>query len=208
MKRPQEVRDKISKNNAKYWAGKKRAPISEETRRKMSEARIGKRWKCSEQAKQNMSLGKKKFYEQGGKSPRLGAIVSEEVRERIKEKLSGKKLSKEARLKRSITLPNGPDHHGWKGGVSKESEKVRKSIESRLWREAVFARDNWTCQKTGKRGVKLHCHHIKNFSQHPELRFAIDNGISLSEEAHKEFHKIYGKNNNNELQLKEFLCHN
>ena len=36
-------------------------------------------------------------------------------------------------------------------------------------------------------------------------RFAIDNGITLLEEVHKEFHKIYDKKNNTREQLKEFL---
>ena len=61
------------------------------------------------------------------------------------------------------------------------------------------------CQKYGTRGEKLHPHHILNFSDHPELRFAIDNGIILSEKAHKEFHKKYGFNNNTKGQLIEFL---
>ena len=93
----------------------------------------------------------------------------------------------------------------WKGGISAESERIRGGIEFRLWREAVFARDNWTCQKYGIRGCKLVAHHIKNFADYPELRFAIDNGITLSEKAHNEFHKKYGKKNNNEEQLKRFL---
>ena len=80
----------------------------------------------------------------------------------------------------------------WKGGISKQNEKMRKGIEFRLWREAVFARDNFTCQKYGIKGGELHPHHIQNFAQYPELRFAIDNGITLSEKAHKEFHKKYG----------------
>ena len=79
------------------------------------------------------------------------------------------------------------------------------SIDFRLWREAVFARDNWICQKYGLRGGKLHPHHIQNFAQYPELRFAIDNGITLSEKAHKEFHKKYGIKNNTKGQLEEFL---
>ena len=90
-------------------------------------------------------------------------------------------------------------------GKSTENEKIRKSIEYRLWREAVFARDNWTCQKTKIKGEKLHPHHILNFSDYPELRFAIDNGITLSEEAHKEFHKRYGFKNNTKKQLNDFL---
>jgi len=93
----------------------------------------------------------------------------------------------------------------WKGGITPENMKIRKSIEYRLWREAVFARDNWTCQKYGIQGGKLHPHHIYNFADYPELRFAIDNGITLSKKAHQEFHKIYGKRNNTKSQLEEFL---
>jgi len=91
-------------------------------------------------------------------------------------------------------------------GKTSENYRIRRSIEFRLWRESVFARDNWTCQKYGIKGGKLHPHHILNFSDHPELRFAIDNGVTLSEKAHKEFHKIYGFNNNTKGQLLEFLA--
>lgn len=37
----------------------------------------------------------------------------------------------------------------------------------------------------------MEVHHIKNFSEFPELRFAIDNGITLCKQAHKKFHTIY-----------------
>ncbi len=93
----------------------------------------------------------------------------------------------------------------WKGGISPEYSRIRSSVENKLWRDSVFSRDNWTCQKYMIKGCKLNPHHILNFSSNPELRFAIDNGITLSEKAHKEFHKIYGKKNNTRKQLLEFL---
>lgn len=97
------------------------------------------------------------------------------------------------------------NHWNWKGGVNPINDTVRKSLEYKLWNDAVFARDGYTCQKYGTKGGELHAHHILNFSSHPELRFAINNGITLSKKAHKEFHNKYGNKNNTEEQLLEFL---
>jgi len=107
--------------------------------------------------------------------------------------------------KRIALLPRGENHHNWKGGISKESDKIRHSTEGNLWRWSVFGRDNFACRKRGIKGGKLVAHHIQNFAQYPELRFAIDNGITLSKKAHGDFHKIYGKKNNTKEQLEEFL---
>lgn len=79
----------------------------------------------------------------------------------------------------------GERHPQWKGGITPIDKKIRNSIQYRLWREAVFARDNWTCLKCSKRGGDLEAHHIKSFAEYPELRFAIDNGITYCEDCHK-----------------------
>lgn len=93
----------------------------------------------------------------------------------------------------------------WKGGFTQENIKIRQSVNGRFWRKSVFQRDNFTCQKSGKKGGGLEAHHINNFADFPELRFAIDNGITFSIEVHKEFHKKYGFKNNTREQLEEFL---
>ena len=62
----------------------------------------------------------------------------------------------------------GSKGSNWKGGISLENKVIRKGIEFRLWRESVFARDNWTCQKCTVKGGRLHPHHILNFSKYVE----------------------------------------
>jgi hypothetical protein len=102
----------------------------------------------------------------------------------------------------------GKTYKGWKwkkGTKTPESQAIRNSREYRLWRTAIFEKNNFTCQKSGQRGGRLEAHHINNFEEKKELRLAIDNGITLSEKSHKEFHRIYSKKNNTREQLVEFL---
>lgn len=80
----------------------------------------------------------------------------------------------------------GPNGANWKGGLTPISEKIRASDESKLWRKAVFDRDNYTCQHCFRRGVILNAHHLKAFSKFPELRFEISNGQTLCKDCHKQ----------------------
>jgi hypothetical protein len=145
------------------------------------------------------------WYKGKKRPPEFGKLIS--------KRLTGRKLSPE-HIKKSVeTRKKNGNYQGrrgekcnwWIDGRTPENKKIWKSIEMRLWRESVFARDNWTCQKYKIRGGVLRPHHIQNFAEFPELRFAIDNGITLSEKAHKEFHKKYGKKNNTKEQLEEFV---
>jgi hypothetical protein len=100
---------------------------------------------------------------------------------------------------------SGANQHLWKGGVTPENRRIRHSLEMVLWRKACFERDNFTCAKYGVRTGGLVVHHINNFAEFPELRTSIENGITLSLKAHREFHKKYGFRNNSREQLQEFL---
>jgi len=80
----------------------------------------------------------------------------------------------------------------WKGGISTKNHLIRTSIQAQLWKQAVLARDNWTCQHCGRRGGDMHVHHIKAFATYIELRFAIDNGITLCSSCHRKEHNKKG----------------
>jgi 5-methylcytosine-specific restriction endonuclease McrA len=130
-----------------------------------------------------------------------GYKPSPEVLAKLRQSHLGKRWSEEFRQnylsservknrKKSYNHATGPRHGLWKGGVTKESERIRKSIQYRLWREAVFSRDTFTCQERGKVGGKLQAHHILSFATHPELRFAIDNGKTLCQPCHAKIHPM------------------
>ena len=62
---------------------------------------------------------------------------------------------------------------------------VGATAQLRNWREAVFKRDNYTCQGCGEKGVYLNADHIKPFAYFPELRFELSNGRTLCVPCHK-----------------------
>jgi predicted restriction endonuclease len=101
---------------------------------------------------------------------------------------TGKRHSEKTKEKLS-EAKKGENNPMWKGGITPENKRLRQSATFRRWREAVFMRDNWTCQICGIRGgVKLHPHHIKEFAIYPELRFDVDNGITLCADCHSKIH--------------------
>lgn len=96
-------------------------------------------------------------------------------------------------------------HPNWKGGISTVNHILRTSVEYKKWRTEVFTRDDYICQKYKTKGNKLVVHHILSFVRFPELRFVPENGITLSLQAHREFHRKYGYINYSHIELGEFL---
>jgi len=104
----------------------------------------------------------------------------------------GYKMSEDARRKISIAN-SGPRSYLWKGGITPVNKSIRNTLDYRLWRTAVFNRDNFTCIQCKARGVTLNADHIKPFSLFPELRLVIDNGRTLCEPCHRKTDKFLGK---------------
>lgn len=113
---------------------------------------------------------------------------------------TGKKQSRET-IEKRVSKIRGDKNHAWKGGVATEAEIVRKSWAYRDWRRAVFQRDNYTCQNCNVKSglgfaVVLNAHHIKPFSQYPELRFELSNGLTLCKACHLKT-ETYGRKKKN-----------
>ena len=89
-----------------------------------------------------------------------GIPKSEEHKKNLSISHMGKKLSDETKQKLS-----GKNSTNWKGGITPITQRIRHSIKSQQWREKVFNRDNYTCQKCGKKCSNklgpdyIQCHH-------------------------------------------------
>jgi len=57
------------------------------------------------------------------------------------------------------------------------------------WRDAVFERDHYTCQKCGAAGGMLNAHHIKPWFAYPNERYDLNNGVTLCKTCHHFYHR-------------------
>ena len=103
--------------------------------------------------------------------------------------MSGKTHALEAKEKMRKSS-SGEKGTNWKGGITDESYRIRRSGMYADWRAEVFKRDNYTCQCCGLRSekgsrVRLNADHIKPFAFFPDLRFELSNGRTLCEPCHR-----------------------
>jgi hypothetical protein len=175
--------------------------VSEGTRRAMI-----KKWEDSEYRKRVIEGIKRKWQDPDFKNKALTRL-KEGRRKKLKERMKGEKNpAKRLEVRKKISeAMKGAKNPKWKGGITYQNDILRKISKGKLWRKAVFQRDNFTCQKCGQRGGRLVAHHIFNFADFPEYRYLVDNGITFCKKCHNEFHKKYGWGNNTKEQLEEFL---
>lgn len=174
---------KLSKalKGRKAWNKGKKTP--EEIKKKLSKINKGKHFSSKTEFKKGQYKGSK------NPAKRI------EIRRKISKSKKGKPLFN----------MRGENHPRWNRENTSMNERIRRRIEYKLWRKAVFARDNWTCQKCEERGGKINVHHIYNFANAAELRISVENGITLCKKCHMEFHKIYGIKKTTKRKIEEFL---
>jgi len=59
----------------------------------------------------------------------------------------------------------GEKHWNWQGGITRDRDRIRTSIKYTTWRDAVLARDEYTCQRCEHVGGKIAAHHKIAFSR-------------------------------------------
>lgn len=82
---------------------------------------------------------------------------------------------------------------------------VFRDEKHREWANKVKKKDNFTCQCCGSNVNQLHAHHIEAFNHAPDLRYVVNNGITLCNWCHDDFHSRYGKGFNTRKQIDEWL---
>lgn len=110
------------------------------------------------------------------KSGMSGKKHPEIWKEKMRERFLGKKrpdLAKE-------------NHWNWQGGKSDNRDiHSLNNPDYRKWRMEVFERDNFTCKlKDDTCHEKIQAHHILPWRDYKELRFIINNGITLCQAHH------------------------
>lgn len=110
-------------------------------------------------------------------------------------------------------IVSGENNWRYNPNLTKDDRiKIRSMLYGKhqdLWRNKVFARDNYTCQtcnvKSGNgRTVVLNAHHLNGWNWCKEDRFNVENGVTLCVDCHKLFHRTYGYGDNTKSQYETF----
>lgn len=132
--------------------------------------------------------------------PMKGKQMSAESRQKMSEAAKrrasnriGKRHTAETRQKISAITrertARGEQHYAYSHGQHQRNLEDRRSVEYQHWRDAVYARDGYTCQHCGdSRGGNLQAHHIQPYAEFPELRYDVANGLTLCRDCHERVH--------------------
>lgn len=182
---------KMSEETKKIHRSKK---VSEETKFRISIANKNKIFSLEHRKKLSEAASNR------GTNNRHGYKWPEEGKEKIRQTLKGRKLSEETKermrnkiisfetRKKMSNRFKGKLNPRWNGGSTEKNIEARQYFEYVLWRKAIYKRDNYACRICNKKGGYLDAHHIKSFKDYPELRTAIDNGITLCKVCHRRQH--------------------
>lgn len=113
--------------------------------------------------------------------------------------------------KQKISDANSGERNGmWNSELTEEEREKQKRHARRYpgyqdFRKSVYERDKYTCQICfDATGGNLVVHHLNGFHWDEIGRTDTNNGVTLCNDCHNEFHKIYGRRDNNFFQFSQF----
>lgn len=116
----------------------------------------------------------------------------------------------EYRLKASMAK-RGPKNPMWDSSIDEKTRAKfkhhsRQYIGYKQFRKSVYERDDYTCRvcKESPSG-NLVVHHLNSFTDFPHLRIDINNGITLCNSCHKDYHSKFGMKGATEDKFKEYI---
>ena len=194
-------------------------------RKQMSESHLG--YIMPEEQKIARSNGMKKFYSEHPEVKEHTSMVQRKrfedpnERKKVSDRMSGEKnpnfgktFSEEyvKKLSDSHKGKTGSMASNWQGGITPLNAAIRECPKYKEWVEAVFKRDNYTCQISGAKGGHLEAHHIIRFAvlikRHKiktleqsllcDALWDVSNGITVEREIHKSLHRGKGTRGSSE----------
>ena len=100
----------------------------------------------------------------------------------------------------------GENNPSWNPNKTDEDRlKGRKYKEYTEFIKQALKKDKYTCQITGENSSSLNVHHLNGYSWDIENRLNLDNVITITEDIHREFHKMFGYNGAKKEDFVEFV---
>jgi DNA-directed RNA polymerase subunit RPC12/RpoP len=126
-----------------------------------------------------------------GKKTRFkkGQKLSEKTKEKMKGRIPWNKGTIGVMKKGKTSFKKGSVP--WNKGLGNDNEvkRIRRSLEFKEWKKEILKERNYTCERCGVRGQKLHIHHLEMVCVAPEKIMEKDNVIVVCIKCHKKIHK-------------------
>lgn len=137
--------------------------------------------------------GKWKSLQMKGNKINEGRFLTDDIKKKISKANKGR-----------LSGSNNPNYNPEM--TDEERERGRKILGYQEFIKEVYKRDNYTCQKCGdNKGGNLVAHHLNGYDTFKEQRTDVNNGVTLCNVCHKEFHSLYGYGNNTKEQYEEWI---
>lgn len=117
-----------------------------------------------------------------------GTPMPEEIKQKLREDRIGRTLNT-GRTHFKKGQMAGENNPKWKGGITSQNKIIRSSPDYGRWRKSVYKKDWFSCQFCGYKGKNIEAHHVKNWSKNKNLRFNINNGLTLCNKCHLKIRK-------------------